>query len=216
MTNITLEKWYYFEIDSIILECVLNINEENLIDDADTFTDVIIDTCKEVENCYSISKESVIDLFERLYEEQKYKNPEHAQRWKNRAIYNLKEIDGDWIIVKESDKPVEEPKIGESKKSDIKDFLEKSKYDIHQEICDKLHQTYVQKNQAYGDSFAESVKKFGLVAAATRMEDKHNRITNLIQNPDVDKGDESLKDSLLDLANYCIMTAMILDERAES
>lgn len=45
------------------------------------------------------------------------------------------------------------------------------------------------------------------------MSDKYNRIVNLATHPDVNKGDESIKDTLLDLANYCLMTVMEIDRR---
>lgn len=69
---------------------------------------------------------------------------------------------------------------------------------------------------AYGNSFEESVLKYGLISALTRMSDKWNRIENLILKPSTDTGDEPLKDSLLDLANYCLMTVMILDEETKN
>lgn len=85
----------------------------------------------------------------------------------------------------------------------------------HADLVDQLHETYQQKNAAYGDSFSKSVEKYGLVAALTRMSDKWNRLENLILNRDVDTGDEALRDTLLDLANYCIMTVMCLDDKED-
>lgn len=65
--------------------------------------------------------------------------------------------------------------------------------------------TYIKKNHDYGNSFDQSLDKFGIVAAVVRMEDKMNRISSLIQK-EAKVNDESIEDTLLDLANYAIMT----------
>lgn len=51
---------------------------------------------------------------------------------------------------------------------------------------------------------------FGIISALTRMSDKWNRIKSLAQGAKNDVSDESLEDTLMDLANYCIMTVMEL------
>lgn len=85
-------------------------------------------------------------------------------------------------------------------------------YEKHKKICDTLNETYIQKNEAYGNSFTDTFEKLGLISAVTRITDKYNRLVNLATNPNVDIGDESIKDTLLDMANYCIMTYMELDK----
>lgn len=74
------------------------------------------------------------------------------------------------------------------------------------EITEALYDTYKRKNADYGDSFGKSVEKYGPIAALTRMSDKFNRIENLILNGNAKVVEESLGDSLLDMANYAIMT----------
>lgn len=71
--------------------------------------------------------------------------------------------------------------------------------------------TFVSKNKRYGNSFEISLDKYGMIAALTRMSDKFNRLENLILTNDI-KGtnDESLADTLFDLANYCVMTAVYM------
>lgn len=66
------------------------------------------------------------------------------------------------------------------------------------------------KNKEYGNAFQDSVKKYGLIAALTRMNDKFNRIETLMLSED-EPSHESLKDSLLDLSNYCLLTAYEVD-----
>ena len=79
---------------------------------------------------------------------------------------------------------------------------------------EKLTKVYVAKNKDYGDSFTRSLDKRGIVASIVRMEDKMNRIDSLHDKPTTEV-DESLVDSLEDLANYAIMTAMWLEKQVE-
>lgn len=86
----------------------------------------------------------------------------------------------------------------------------------HKKMCQSLNTIYGLKNSKYGDSFGQSVREFGYIAALTRMSDKYNRIKQLIlTRQDGSDTDESLEDSLLDLANYCIMTTMSLREEKQ-
>ncbi len=83
----------------------------------------------------------------------------------------------------------------------------------HKEICDRLNKTYYEKNKDYGDSFGQSFEEFGLISAVVRMGDKYSRIKNLAYNQEIAVEDEAIKDTLLDLANYCIMTVMEIEKR---
>lgn len=85
-----------------------------------------------------------------------------------------------------------------------------TKLERHKKWCDNLHALYEIKNRAYGDSFGETYKKLGIISAVTRISDKYNRLVNLATHPEIDANDESLIDTLVDLANYSIMTAMEL------
>lgn len=90
-------------------------------------------------------------------------------------------------------------------------FEEKNTSNVqkHLELCNEIHNTYKSKNEKYGDSFNDTIKKYGIIAALTRMSDKFSRIeNNIINNID---DNEKLEDNLLDLANYCLMTVMSLD-----
>lgn len=76
-------------------------------------------------------------------------------------------------------------------------------------ITNSLTKIYQAKNQDYGNSFEKSLYKFGLVASIIRLSDKMNRIESLSQTKARVK-DESIEDTLLDLANYAIMTVIWL------
>lgn len=83
----------------------------------------------------------------------------------------------------------------------------------HESLLRQIHDTYIKKNHDYGDSFSRSYKKYGLVAAMVRMEDKWNRLDNMASGAEQKVADETIRDTLLDLAGYCIMTTMELDKQ---
>ena len=72
---------------------------------------------------------------------------------------------------------------------------------------------YLKKNKDYGDSFGETFRKLGIISAITRISDKYNRICSLATKSERERQvkDESIKDTLLDLANYCMMTVIEMD-----
>lgn len=79
-------------------------------------------------------------------------------------------------------------------------------------ITSHMLETYKRKNADYGDSFGESVQELGIVAAVTRISDKCNRLKSLVNKP-AEVADESMRDTLLDLANYAVMTLIELDKK---
>lgn len=81
-------------------------------------------------------------------------------------------------------------------------------------IVNQMQTTYEKKNKDYGDSFGKSVDKYGFIAALTRMSDKFNRIENLILGAENEVPDESLEDTLIDMACYAVMTAIALHEKS--
>lgn len=85
-----------------------------------------------------------------------------------------------------------------------------SKVQKHLELCNEIHKIYKSKNEKYGDSFNDTIKKYGMISALTRMSDKFSRIENNVINNINDN--EKLEDNLLDLANYCLMAVLSLDK----
>lgn len=102
------------------------------------------------------------------------------------------------------------PAISFDENADKSRLIPKSVFRFR-EIVDEMAKTYEKKNHDYGDSFGISVRKYGKIAALTRISDKFNRIENLILNGNTQVKDESLKDTLLDLANYAVMTVMAIE-----
>ena len=83
----------------------------------------------------------------------------------------------------------------------------------HRKICAELSAIYEKKNHDYGDSFHQSYLEEGLAMPRIRLGDKFNRFKNLTKGKTcIEVNDESIRDTLLDLANYAIMTVMELEE----
>lgn len=84
----------------------------------------------------------------------------------------------------------------------------------HESICGELSALYERKNHDYGDSFHRSFEEWGLPMAAIRLGDKYNRFCWLIK-AEAQVKDESLRDTLMDMANYAIMAVMEMDREKE-
>lgn len=80
------------------------------------------------------------------------------------------------------------------------------------EITDSMAKTYEAKNHDYGNSFDQSLNEFGLVASVVRLSDKMNRIKSLIKK-EAQVKNESIEDTLLDMANYAIMTVLWMNNK---
>ena len=76
------------------------------------------------------------------------------------------------------------------------------------DITDEMNALYERKNHDYGNSFSETFRKLGIISATTRMLDKMNRIVSLVTKDQQKVNDESLRDTLIDIANYAVMTIM--------
>lgn len=86
-----------------------------------------------------------------------------------------------------------------------------NKVSHHCDICESLNALYERKNADYGDSFGKSFREYGLTMACIRLEDKLNRLKALTKNK-AQVEDESITDTLMDLANYSIMTIIELED----
>lgn len=82
-----------------------------------------------------------------------------------------------------------------------------------EEILVKMNDLYTKKNSDYGNSFDDTCDKFGLVAALVRMYDKLNRLSTIIGKTYSTEVDESFKDTLLDLANYAVLTLLYYNNK---
>jgi len=87
-----------------------------------------------------------------------------------------------------------------------------NKLEKFRKIANELADLYEKKNNDYGDSFGETWKKLGNVSALTRMSDKFNRLLSLMKGKDQQIKQESIKDTLIDLAAYSIMTIIEIED----
>lgn len=87
------------------------------------------------------------------------------------------------------------------------------KYIKHAEICAEMNRIYRTKNEDYGDSFGKGFCEYGILMPVIRLEDKFNRFKKLAMSGEQQVKDESIKDTLIDLANYAIMTVIEMEEQ---
>ena len=93
--------------------------------------------------------------------------------------------------------------------SEIRQYLPKVLQ--HQKLCGELNALYEKKNHDYGDSFHTTFVEEGLAMPRIRLSDKLSRFNTLSRGAGQQVSDEALRDTLIDLANYALMTVMELD-----
>lgn len=81
----------------------------------------------------------------------------------------------------------------------------------HFSLCIDLNSLYARKNADYGDSFHKTYLEEGMAMPRIRLSDKLERFKRLTRSNEMHIKDESIRDTLIDLANYAIMTVMELD-----
>lgn len=86
-----------------------------------------------------------------------------------------------------------------------------SKVQRHKIICEEINDLYDRKNHDYGDSFHQTFIEEGMAMARIRLGDKFNRFKTLSRGGDQKVNDESIRDTLIDLANYAIMTVVEME-----
>ena len=80
----------------------------------------------------------------------------------------------------------------------------KTKEEYFREITSKMADVYAAKNHDYGDSFARLRERYP-ISILIRLMDKLNRLDTLLTGETAQVKDESIDDTLLDLANYAVM-----------
>lgn len=83
----------------------------------------------------------------------------------------------------------------------------------HKKICEELHDLYKRKNADYGDSFHKTFLEEQFAMPRIRLNDKLERFKNLSKTDKAQVADESIRDTLIDLANYAIMTVIEIDNK---
>lgn len=99
------------------------------------------------------------------------------------------------------------------------DILENKDASKFRRITREMLALYLLKNKNYGNSFSEQFSEYGLTSSCIRLEDKLRRIKTInkqLENREkTNTDDESIRDSLVDLANYAILTVIELDREGK-
>lgn len=78
--------------------------------------------------------------------------------------------------------------------------------------CNGLKDLLIEKNQKYGNSFFKTADEYGKTVLVLRIDDKLNRLKQLIlHNESDDMQGESVKDTLIDLAGYAVLAKLYLE-----
>jgi hypothetical protein len=80
--------------------------------------------------------------------------------------------------------------------------------------CELLASLLIQKNRDYGNSVQEQFEEYGLTSILIRLDDKLRRLKNLLNNPQQVK-DESVLDTMKDLAGYAVLGSICLQIERE-
>lgn len=89
------------------------------------------------------------------------------------------------------------------------------KTDLHKNLCMELNELYRQKNADYGDSFHDTFLEEGMAMSRIRLNDKLNRFKQLTRSGSQQVKSESVRDTLMDLANYALMTVLEMEGNHE-
>lgn len=86
-----------------------------------------------------------------------------------------------------------------------------TKAEKHLALCQEINDLYARKNADYGDSFHTSFKEEGMAMVRIRLGDKFSRFKTLSRGNEQKVKDESIRDTLLDLANYALMAVLEME-----
>lgn len=89
-----------------------------------------------------------------------------------------------------------------------------NKLEVFKSITNNMYKTYEAKNNDYGDSFTKVRNKYPN-SIVIRLNDKLNRLESLMNGRKQMVSGESIKDTLIDMANYCIMELIEMEMENE-
>jgi deoxyadenosine/deoxycytidine kinase len=82
--------------------------------------------------------------------------------------------------------------------------------DYFNDILEDMKAVHEKKNADYGNNFHKRFERWGFLTALLRLSDKMERLENIYEKGEIQVKDESVEDTLLDLANYAVMTIVEL------
>ena len=72
-------------------------------------------------------------------------------------------------------------------------------------VLDEMKELHAKKDKDYGSAFHKSFEELGATAGVVRLNDKMERVKSLVKNGKAEVKDESLLDTLEDMASYAVM-----------
>lgn len=91
--------------------------------------------------------------------------------------------------------------------AEVAAWLEAKKPQYAEEIVEEIAKLHDKKNNDYGGAYYEMLNECGTAAGSGIIYNKSRRLANLIKDKTEQMvNDESIEDTLLDLASYAIMT----------
>lgn len=86
------------------------------------------------------------------------------------------------------------------------------KIESFKQLTGEMVALYTRKNRDYGNSFTEMYKEWGPMYPLSRMQEKLRRAIQLMRSGEAQVTEEKVADTLLDLANYALMTILEIKE----
>jgi len=83
------------------------------------------------------------------------------------------------------------------------------------QLCNELLTLYDAKNSDYGNSFSDLVREYGPIVGIIKIQAKLKRLKVLLIAGKVRQVDESVKDTLIDLAAYALMLIVEIELEKE-
>lgn len=96
----------------------------------------------------------------------------------------------------------EDGKIREQAKKMLSKDTNKATFES---VLDEMKELHAKKDKDYGSAFHKSFEEFGVTAGVVRLNDKMERAKSLVKNGKAEVKDESLLDTLKDMASYAVM-----------
>ena len=78
-------------------------------------------------------------------------------------------------------------------------------FDTFESVLDEMKELHAKKDKDYGSAFHKSFEEFGVTSGVVRLNDKMERVKSLVKNGKAEVKDDSLLDSLKDMACYAVM-----------
>ena len=80
-----------------------------------------------------------------------------------------------------------------------------TEFDTFESVLDEMKELHAKKDKDYGSAFHKSFEEFGVTSGVVRLNDKMERVKSLVKNGKAEVKDDSLLDSLKDMACYAVM-----------